>query len=108
MKTRRCSLALAAFLLCTGAVLAGANGTFVAGSRDLDGGLEGKLDDHFAFGLTIDFAGEEWPVRVAVGAHGSLGDDVVGFTEVTAEFFELSGGVVWYPDVSRFLWKSRA
>ena len=44
---------------------AGVNFNLVAGSRSLDGGFDGALEDHLAVGANLDFGQQDWPVRVA-------------------------------------------
>lgn len=84
-------------LLWSSLAAAGINLTLVAGGRSLDEGFDGRLDSHVALGATVDFGEPEWPVRVALGLHGSVDSEPVAFDELTVSMLELSAGAVWYP-----------
>ena len=91
--------------LAAAPALAEGNANFLIGARQLDEDVWEPLDQHTAFGATVDFGGAEWPIHVEAGFHLS-GDEEEVFDdslllegELTLGVAEFSFGVnkTWEP-----------
>jgi len=104
MRSRQRWLVVAVVMLAVGPAFAAGNANFLIGGRGLDEDLWDPVDDHSVFGVTVDFGGAEWPVRIETGFYGSAAEDTVddallGGIDVTLTVAEFFFGVnkTWTP-----------
>ena len=94
-------------MIAAGSTLAsaGGNASFILGQRMLDKDDWEPTEEHTVSGVTVDFAPDDWPIHLAVGAYVSADEASVDLTpfggpasaDLTMDLNELSFGVlkVW-------------
>jgi hypothetical protein len=94
--------ALTAAVFAVSPAIAGGNANFFAGQRslsedDIDGVELEALDDHTAFGVSVDWSVGDWPIHLVAGILQSSRDETESFGPLSVDeevtFTELSFGV---------------